>query len=144
MAIVGAAAPDNDLASPALPDETHGGRAGRAGLEQPMNAEPIDVITLFARAGAPDDELANDELANDELEREIAEWRALGRAVLVVLLHPTDRETIERLTAAGADLCVVAPTAHELFSHVERARRRHRHQASQLSRPRHDAGASME
>jgi uncharacterized damage-inducible protein DinB len=76
----------------------------------------IDVITLFAPHDFP----------NEEFERSVEEWKSTDRAILVVLPRRVDAEWLDRLRSAGADLCVVAPTPAELFTHVERARRRHR------------------
>jgi hypothetical protein len=76
----------------------------------------IDVITLFAPPDFP----------NEEFERSVEEWKSTDRAILVVLPARVDDDSLDRLRSAGADLCVVAPTPEELFTHVERARRRHR------------------
>jgi len=76
----------------------------------------IDVVTLFAPPSLPD----------PDFEGSVTEWSAPDRAVLVVLPFGVDDDLLARLHVAGADLCVVAPTPAELFSHVERARRRHR------------------
>ena len=82
----------------------------------PQERPNIDVVTLFAPRILPD----------AEFERSVAEWSAHDRAILVVLHSSPDETDLDRLHRAGADLCVVAPTPGELFSHVERARRRHR------------------
>jgi hypothetical protein len=84
------------------------------GPQQP--SEAIDVVMLFAPRVPP----------RDQFEHSVAEWRSAGRAVLVVLPCSVDADGLQRLVAAGADLCVVAPTSAELFSHVERARCLHR------------------
>ena len=76
----------------------------------------IDVITLFAPHDFP----------NEEFECSVEEWKSPDRAILVVLPRRVDDDWLDRLRSAGADLCVVAPTPDELFTHVERARRRHR------------------
>jgi hypothetical protein len=81
----------------------------------PHHAEGIDVVTLFAPSGAP----------RDEFEWSITEWISPDRAVLVVLPCDLDAASLERLSQAGADLCVVTPTPAELFTHIERARRLH-------------------
>ena len=91
-----------------------------------MNDEAIDVVTLFAPRAGP----------RGEFERSVAEWKAPDRAVLVVVCSGVvDTDMLERLAAAGADLCVVAPTADELFRHVERARRLHRCAARRAAPP---------
>jgi hypothetical protein len=83
----------------------------------PLNhSRGIDVITLFAPHDFP----------NEDFERSVEEWKSADRAILVVLPDRVDDEWLDRLRSAGADLCVVAPTPEELFTHVERARRRHR------------------
>ena len=81
----------------------------------PQDHGDIDVIALYAPRSLPD----------ADFERSIAEWSARDRAVLVVLPYGLDDSSLERLHIAGADLCVVAPTPKELFTHVERARGRH-------------------
>ena len=80
------------------------------------DTENIDVVVLCAPRDGPLDEFAYT----------IAEWRALGRAVLVVLRREVDAGTREHLAAAGADLCVVRARPADLFTLVERARRIHR------------------
>lgn len=82
----------------------------------PQHSRGIEVITLFAPLNCP----------SEEFEQSVEEWRSTDRAILVVLPNKVDDETVDRLRSAGADLCVVAPTSEELFTHVERARRRHR------------------
>jgi hypothetical protein len=82
----------------------------------PHHHRDIDVITLFAPQHFP----------NDDFEHSVEEWESVDRAILVVLPRRVDDEWLDRLRSAGADLCVVAPTPDELFTHVERARRRHR------------------
>ena len=82
----------------------------------PHHTRGIDVITLFAPLS----------WVSGEFEQSVEEWRSPDRAILVVLPKRFDDETVDRLRSAGADMCVVAPTSEELFTHVERARRRHR------------------
>jgi len=79
---------------------------------------PLDVIVLIAPSrGAP----------ADQFLRTIAELKSAGRAaVLVILPHVADTATLVQASAAGADLCVVAPTSDELFPSIERARSVHR------------------
>ena len=76
----------------------------------------VDVVILYAPRHLPD----------ADFEESVAEWSAHGRAILVVLPRGLDEGTLDPLYVAGADLCVVAPTPAELFTHVECARRRHR------------------
>lgn len=58
----------------------------------------------------------------------IAEMRGHGdAAVLVVFPRVVDDEVIQRAEAAGASHCVVAPTADDLFKHIDRARALRRH-----------------
>ena len=84
---------------------------GGAGAERALN-----VILLFAP----------DNAGGSQFERLVAEWSSLGHAVLVVFPRAVATATLQRLALAGADLCVVAPTPAQLFSHVEQARRLHR------------------
>ncbi len=81
----------------------------------------INVVVLFAPRGGP--------LA--PFERSVAEWSLRGRAVLVVLPRAVDAETLARLAALGADLCVIAPTSTELFASVEQARSIHRRRGAE-------------
>jgi hypothetical protein len=81
-----------------------------------VDGDGVDVVTLFA----PRD------LSRDDFEQSVAEWTSPHRAVLVVLQCDIGADALARLASAGADLCVVAPTSTELFTHVERARRNHR------------------
>jgi len=58
--------------------------------------------------------------------RAIAEIKSAGRAaVLVVFTREVDDSMRRRFTAAGADLCVVAPAADDLYGHIQRARALH-------------------
>ena len=82
----------------------------------PQEHRNIDVVTLFAPRRLPD----------ADFERSIADWSTPNRAVLVVLADGLDERALDRLHLVGADLCVVAPSSEELFTHVERARGRHR------------------
>jgi response regulator RpfG family c-di-GMP phosphodiesterase len=80
--------------------------------------EPIDVIVLIAPSPST---------SRDQFLRTIAELKSDGRtAVVVVFPHFADTETLARVSTAGADLCVVAPTSHDLFACMERARSLHR------------------
>lgn len=79
---------------------------------------PLDVIVLVAPSRRP---------PGDQFLRTIAELKSAGRAaILVVFAHVADTETLAQASAAGADLCVVAPTSDELFPSIERARSVHR------------------
>lgn len=93
------------------------------------DTENIDVVVLSAPREGPLDEFAC----------AVAEWRALGRAVLVVLAQEVDAGTREQLAAAGADLCVVRARPADLFTLVERARRLHRGASRRAPANRSDA-----
>jgi hypothetical protein len=75
-----------------------------------------NVVVLFAPPGAP----------REQFESTVAEWSALGRAVLIVFPSAVDAQFVERLEALGADLCITTPTSTELFTSVDRARSLHR------------------
>lgn len=79
---------------------------------------PLDVIVLVAPSRST---------SGGQFLHTIAELKSAGRAaILVVFPHVADTQTLAQASAAGADLCVVAPTADELFASIERARSLHR------------------
>ncbi|MDQ1511645.1 MAG: hypothetical protein QOG50_3489 [Actinomycetota bacterium] len=79
---------------------------------------PIDVIVLVAPSPST---------SPGQFMRTIADLKSDGRAaVLVVFPHLADTETLARASTAGADLCVVAPTADDVVPYIERARSEHR------------------
>jgi response regulator RpfG family c-di-GMP phosphodiesterase len=79
---------------------------------------PLDVIVLVAPSRST---------SGDQFLHTIAELKSAGRAaILVVFPHLADTQTLSEASAAGADLCVVAPTSDELFPSIERARSVHR------------------
>jgi hypothetical protein len=65
----------------------------------PENASPTRIVDVIAQASARD-----------------------HTAVLVVLPHGTDAQTLRRITAAGANHCAIAPPSTELFAHMQEAR----------------------
>jgi hypothetical protein len=68
-------------------------------LVVPENASPARLVDVVARAATRD-----------------------HTALLVVLPHPTDSQTLSRITAAGANHCAIAPSPTELFDLMQRAR----------------------
>jgi hypothetical protein len=73
-------------------------------LVVPENASPARIIDVIAEASSRD-----------------------HTAVLVVLPRGTDLPTMERIVAAGANHCAIAPSSNELFAHMQRARADARH-----------------
>jgi hypothetical protein len=64
--------------------------------------------------------------ACNRLLRAIADIKSNGRAaVLVVFTREVDDAVRQRFLTAGADLCVVAPPADDLFGPIQRARALH-------------------
>ena len=85
---------------------------GAEPLDEPN--EPMDVVVLVA----PDQVGLSQQFVDA-----IAQMKTRGAAaVLVVFPSVVDAETLQLVTDAGANHCVVAPTSGELFGHIERAR----------------------
>jgi hypothetical protein len=80
--------------------------------------DPVDVVVLLAPDRHGDFEMLLDAIAEVK-QRD-------HTAVLVVFNRTVDADIVRRAANAGADFCVIEPSATELFSHIERARSAHR------------------
>jgi DNA-binding NarL/FixJ family response regulator len=80
--------------------------------------DPVDVVVLLAPDRHGDFDMLLDAIAEVK-QRD-------HTAVLVVFNRAVDADIVRRAANAGADFCVIEPSATELFSHIERARSAHR------------------
>ena len=80
--------------------------------------DPLDVVVLVVSENASPARIID--VIAEASSRE-------HTAVLVVLPRGTDTRTMQRIVAAGANHCAIAPPSHEVFAHMQRARADARH-----------------
>jgi hypothetical protein len=89
-----------------------------AAVGRACTVDPVDVVVLLAPDRHGDFDMLFDAIAEVK-QRD-------HTAVLVVFNRAVDADIVGRAANAGADFCVMGPSAIDLFSHIERARSAHR------------------